>query len=145
MEHLQLFLRLALWASEGALVAWPVTVVLFIWLAIAAVRQGARAVAARRWVLVQLAPVAFPVLLLILGTVFACEHCTPPEWNHRAWHPWAAEALDVLLVLQLGAAIGLVAFSRGTRILSAAVQCALLWCSFWSGMMAGMSITGDWI
>jgi hypothetical protein len=43
------------------------------------------------------------------------------------------------------AAVRFVLCQPGFRMVSAALQAFGLWCSFWAGFIAGMSITGDWI
>jgi hypothetical protein len=50
-----------------------------------------------------------------------------------------------LSVAQLLLMAVLVYVSRGQRLLAAAIQALILWFAGWAGLMAGMSMSGDWL
>jgi hypothetical protein len=52
---------------------------------------------------------------------------------------------EALLLTQVLAAAWWVWKGRPCRIFVAAFQLLFLWCTFWAGLMAGMSMSGDWL
>ncbi len=93
----------------------------------------------------QLAPLGIPVAVLAVGAVYACENCSPSALGQGVRHPWAGHVVDALLLLQLVGAIWLVRLALGRRFISSVVQALQLWCAFWAAVLAGMSISGDWL
>ncbi|PYU88217.1 MAG: hypothetical protein DMG08_26330 [Acidobacteria bacterium] len=140
------FLWLFRQAADGLLYMWPVTVALCCMLSVAVLRSRSKAKARPRggWWL-QLTPLGVPIAVLALGTVFACENCSPSSLGQGVRHIWAMHAVDVLLVIHLTGAVGLVMLAEGARLVSSALQAILLWCSFWASFLAGMSMSGDWL
>jgi hypothetical protein len=86
-----------------------------------------------------------PPTLLVFGAAFQCEHCTPPEWQNRVQHLWAIDVINALTIVQIASSVVIVWIASGTRSLSAAIQTLFLWCSFWTGFISAMSISGDWL
>jgi hypothetical protein len=115
------------------------------------------AIAALVWVIVsqpkaslfkmpwQVLPITAPAAILAVGVLYACENCGPSALGRGVRQPGADFALVIILLLQLGAAAGLVYASRGIRSLAVPVQVLLLWWSVWAAFVAGMSVSGDWI
>lgn len=134
-------------ASDGPLVMWPVTAILLLWLGFAGWKHfisPGRTRPRGGWFL-QIAPACIPATLLVFGAAFQCEHCTPPEWQDRVQHLWAIDVINALTIVQIASSVVIVWIASGTRSLSAAIQTLFLWCSFWTGFISAMSISGDWL
>src|SRR5213592_3054753 len=112
------FLWLFRQAADGLLYMWPVTVALCCMLSVAVLRSRSKAKARPRggWWL-QLTPLGVPIAVLALGTVFACENCSPSSLGQGVRHIWAGHVVDALLLLQLVGAIWLVRLAVGRRFI----------------------------
>lgn len=140
------FAWLAKQAAGGLTWAWPVTAVLALLIVGAAIwsRRKLTALLKAR-TLWQLLPLGVPVAVLALGTWYACENCSPSSLGQGHRHVWAMRASDALLIAQLLGAGILVKAASPLRALAASFQLLLVWCSFWAGFLAGMSMSGDWL
>jgi hypothetical protein len=140
------FLWLFRQSADGLLYMWPVTAALACLLAIGVLRylrQSSPAIAGG-WLL-HVMPLLVPVAILVVGSVFACENCSPSSLGQGVRHVWAGNAIDVLLLIQVVAAVLLIRAAKGARFVASALQAVNLWCTFWASLVAGMSISGDWI
>jgi hypothetical protein len=146
VERWEYFLRLTRWAIDGLAWAWPVTLALLVSLFLTATfaRRNIH-VWARPKALLQLLPLFIPIVVLVLGSWFACENCSPSSLGQGHRYVWAMRAADGLLALQLVAAVWLVWTASPVRLLSGVFQLLLLWCSLCAALIAGMSISGDWL
>ena len=144
--RLEYFLRLTRWAIEGLAWAWPVTLVLLVGLFLTATlaRRDIR-VWARPQALWQLLPLFIPFVVLVLGSWFACENCSPSSLGQGHRYVWAMRVADGLLALQLVVSAWLVWTASPVRLLAAVFQLLLFWCSLSAAFIAGMSISGDWL
>ena len=143
------WLRFARWSLEFlfvntlisfmtcALLAWAIAALVWV-----IVSQRKASLTRVPW---QVLPVTAPAAILAVGVLYACENCGPSALGLGVRHPGADWALGIILLLQLGAAAGLVYASRGIRSLAIPVQVLLLWWSVWATFVAGMSVSGDWI
>ena len=142
------FLWLTRQAADTLVVIWPVTACLAVWLVMgikSAVTQP-RSRPQGGWLL-QLVPITIPLLLLVLGAVFVCDYCNTAE-HHTVRDHWAGRAVDALMLVHFAGALWLVRIAwlnASSRVLSTALQMSVLWCSWWAGFLASMSISGDWI
>jgi hypothetical protein len=146
MRNWEYFAGLARMAAGGLAWAWPVTAVLVLLVVGVAVwsRRELNALFRLR-ALWQLLPLGVPVAVLALGTLYACGNCSPSSLGQGQRHVWAMRAADALLVAQLLGATMLVKLGSPLRALAASLQLFLVWCSFWAGFMAGMSMSEDWL
>ena len=142
------FIWLSHQAADGMLYMWPLTAVLVCLLVIGLVRArfGRQPLPRVRggWLL-QVTPLFVPLAVLVVGTVYACENCSPSSLGERVRHVWAGYAIDVLLLVQPIAAAWFVKLAKGARLVSFALQALSLWSTFWSSFLAGMSISGNWL
>lgn len=83
--------------------------------------------------------------MLALGALFACQNCSPSSLGQGIRHEWAEQVVNGLLLIQLAAASLLIWLARGRRWPTAVLQLLLLWFSLSAGIVATMSISGDWI
>jgi hypothetical protein len=83
--------------------------------------------------------------MLALGTVYACENCSPTSVGQGVRHVWAGHVVDALLYVQVIGSAGLIRLAAGSRFTSSVMQALQLWCTFWASFLAAMSISGDWI
>jgi hypothetical protein len=134
------------WAVGGLAHLWPVTLVIAAGIAVgvwcAWKQRPRRALLSVAW---QVLLLAIPLAILALGAKYACENCSPSSLGQGVRHQTAMRVVDGLLVLQLACSGWLVYAARRRRILVAAVQILVLWCTFWASLMAGMSMSGDWL
>ena len=140
------FLTLLREAIDGLVWAWPVTAALLVGV-VALVCQAARQrprlpLLPMVW---QIALLGVPLLTLALGVRYRCENCSPGALGQGVRHRAAMHVADALFVAQVAWAIWFVYASARRRLLAAFVQALLLWCTFWAGLMAGMSMSGDWL
>jgi hypothetical protein len=146
MNHWHYLTWLARQAIDGLAWAWPVTtaILLLMFGAIVGARDRLRHLLRLRTVW-QLVPLLVPVIVLVLGTWFACEMCSPSSLGQGRRHYWAMWAANGLLIVQLVAAGFLIRFAAPLRLLAASFQVLLAWCSLWASFLAGMSMSGDWL
>lgn len=92
-----------------------------------------------RWIL---RVAIFPILILIIGTLFRAGDNWQPKQNSE----FIVHALSVILVIQiLTSIVCIVRTSRGARLLSLSIIVWLFLISVSARFIAGMSITGDWL
>lgn len=139
------FWTLSRFSAEGLFWVWPISVALGVGAIVGVVRAIARRQRPRGGWLVQAVPVVVPIIILAVGAVFACESCTPPGAPGAIHHVWAGWMVNVLSLLHVVVAVLLVTSAPGVRVASALLQAALIWGSFWAGLTASMSISGDWL
>jgi hypothetical protein len=140
------FLLFSRWALDGLLWAWPVTLILVCGVAgglVLATRRGGPIV--WRSFAAQVLLLLVPVATLVLGSVYACENCSPSSLGQGVRHYAALRVVNVLFVLQLAWAGWFVYSSRGARIVALFWQALFVWCTLCAGFIAGMSISGDWL
>jgi hypothetical protein len=137
------FIGLSKMALEWAVGFAPVAVAILAWLAIAVVM--ARPDRPRGGWLLQLLPVVIPFVILVLGALFPCQECGPPNWNRASRNVWAMRAIDYLMLAQFGVGVLLAWLSPQPRHFSAGLQLLLLWCSWCAAAPAGMSVSGSWL
>ena len=134
------------WALGGITHLWPVTLVIAAGVVVGAWRawgqRPRRALLSVAW---QLLLLVIPLVILALGAKYACGNCSPSALGQGVRHYTAMRVVDGLLITQLACSGWLVYRARGRRILVAAVQILVLWCTFWASLMAGMSMSGDWL
>ena len=140
------FLWLFRQAADGLLYAWPITAGLLCLLSVAVLRShhGPSFKVRGGWWL-QLAPCCVAVVVLALGTVYACENCSPSSLGQGMRHVWAIHVVNALLLVQLVSAFGLIRLATGRRFVSSVLQAMQLWCTLWASFLAGMSMSGDWL
>ena len=142
----EVLVRLTEIAFEGLVWAWPVIVALFIALVVFAAGAHRRArFFTRPKVVLQLSPFLFSFVILVLGSWFACENCSPSSLGQGHRYVWAMRAADGLPILQVILAVWLVWVAEGAELFSAVFQLLLLWWSFVAYFVAGMSMSGDWL
>jgi hypothetical protein len=133
-------------AADGLLYMWPVTAALACLLGIGLLRylrQSSPRIAGG-WLL-HVTPLLVPVAMFVVGSVFACENCSPSSLGQGVRHVWAGYIIDALLLGQLAATVLLIRAAKGARFVASALQTVNLWCTFWASFVAGMSISGDWL
>jgi hypothetical protein len=132
-------------AADGLLYMWPVTAALVCPLAIGLFRYLQRSSRIPGGWLLHVTPLLVPVAILVVGTVYACENCSPSSLGQGVHHVWAGYVIDTLLLVQLAAAVWLIKAAKGARFVASALQVMNLWWTFWASFLAGMSISGDWL
>ncbi len=134
------------WALDGVTHLWPVTLVIVAGIVVGVWRawdhRPRRALLSVVW---QLLFLIIPIVILALGSRYACENCSPGSLGRGVRHYAAMHVVDGLLITQLASSGWVVYRARGRRVLVAAVQVFVLWCTFWASLMAGMSMSGDWL
>src|SRR5258706_9867116 len=146
MDHWHYLTWLARQAMEGLTWAWPVTMAILLLMAGSVVSaRGQLRHLLRLGTLWHLVPLVVPVIVLVLGTWFACEACSPSSLGQGRRHYWAMWAANGLLIGQVVAAGLLTWFAAPLRLLAASFQLLLAWCSLWASFLAGMSMSGDWL
>jgi hypothetical protein len=123
---------------------WPVAAVIVAVSTIGAYPSSARMAfwAAGGW-RVQAWPLVFPLAILAVGSVWACQslECRPGPYSVKP----AAWALLVLLGAHLVAAAWQVWRRRGARAITAGLQLFLFWLSLLSTFIGSMSVTNGWL
>ena len=139
------FLWLFRQAAEGPLYMWPITLGLLCLLAVAVVRIRGKSGPLRGGWWLQLAPLCVPILTVMIGAFYACENCSPSSLGQGVRHVWAMHTVDALLLVQVVGAGSLIKLAAGRRFMSSVLQALQLWCTFWASLVAGMSLSGDWL
>jgi hypothetical protein len=146
MDKWRYFVWLSRQTVHGMLWAWPVSAVL---IGAAVVSIGIAVRRGRGWPSFgpawQLAFTLNPAAILAIGTIWACENCSPSSLGQGVRHFWAMRAVDVLSFTQLFAAAWWVWRAATWRLCVATVHALLLWATFWASFLAGMSLSGDWL
>jgi hypothetical protein len=147
MEKWRYFVQLSRQMVDGMLLwAWPVSAVLIgavvVSIGIAVRRGRGRPPFRPTW---QLVFIVNPAVILAVGTIWACENCSPPSLGERVRHVWAMRAVDVLFFTQVFAAVWWVWRDATWRLWVASVHALLLWATWFAAIVAGMSVSGDWL
>lgn len=125
---------------------WPVAAVALVVTVIGAYLSSARlAFKAGGGVRVQAWPICFPLAILAVASVWACQslECRPSSPDAS---PKPAEyALLALLGAHLVVAGWQVWRRIGARVVTAGLQLLLLWLSLLSTFVGAMSVTNDWL
>jgi hypothetical protein len=88
-----------------------------------------------------------PFSVLAIGTIYACENCTPPEraLSKDIHHNWTGYSMDFLLLVKGITGISFIRWATPFRLIAIPLPLLLLWRSFWAALIAAMSISGDWL
>jgi hypothetical protein len=126
-----------------AIVLWPASVLLVVVLVLAlTVKAPFRDPAFRRFVPVMFVTYGFPLLVLLVGTVFRYKW---PAGNPSVYVEPSALHVAVLWAVIAAHAVALIAspiFMRGVRIRSAAIVLPGFWLTLSAGFVAAIAIAG---
>lgn len=140
------FLSLTRQVVDGIGWAWPISLFLLLGLAAAVLqKRGDLRACLRPGCAWQLVVILNPIAILFLGAAYACENCSPSSLGLGVRHVWAMRLADALLVAQLFAVAWWVWRGKPCRLFTAALHLLFLWCTLWAALIAGMSMSGDWL
>jgi hypothetical protein len=140
------FVYLATMTGGWTLVIFPVSIPLVVWVGLGLLTSLRGPDQPTGGWLLQLIPIPIPIAMVAIGTIFQCEHCSPPELTRAVHHDSVIYVLDGLLFFHLVIGMCLVVVARGSaRLLSCGVQSFLFWCSNCALAIASMAISGTWI
>jgi len=135
------FRELAKHSLDLAIYAWPISVVL-VTLALVALFYGNPLAQAqfRRGLRIILPTYAFPLAMIIVGTLLRYDWIAHPTWTEPP--DWHGAVLSGVLILHAIAIITVTLVMKGLRMRSAAIILPGFWLSLSSGFVAGIAIAG---
>ena len=143
MDGFATFVALTKESLGLAILLWPVSVVLVAVLALAlTVKSPFRDPAFRRYVPVMFVTYGFPLVVLLVGTVFRYKW---PAGNPSAYAEPPTLHVVALWTVIAAHAVALIAspiFMRGVRIRSAAIVLPGFWLTLSAGFVAAIAIAG---
>lgn len=146
MSTLETFTDLARQVVSSIAYLWPVAAVPLVVAAVGVYSTSARlAFKARGGWRVQAWPMIFPLAILAVGSVWACQAAECRSSDPDAGPKPAEYALLALLGVHLVVASWQVWRRTGARVVTAGLQLLLFWLSLLSTFIGAMSVTNDWL
>jgi hypothetical protein len=141
MTSADAFRALVRHSLDLALYAWPISLVL-IAVALFALFYGKplAQLQFRRGLWAILPTYAFPVAVIIVGTVLRYDWVAHPTWTEPP--DWHGVVLWAVLVLHAIALIAVILVLKGVRMRSAAILLPGFWLSLSCGFVAGVAMAG---
>ncbi len=137
MQH---FLWLTFQALDFMLYLWPITFILLLFIGIACIYNFpfTPSQSRRRYLLV-FSPLLLSLLMLIWGTVMAAHQ------PHRTVPSWPSYVVLSLFLLHIPLSILIVRRMEEIRFFGVSVLSFEIWLGFFCNMMAGMSVSNQWL